>query len=94
MSVGDLLITIIIFLVQRLLLPILPSSISFMPIETFTSTLTGLKENLIYSLSGLNFFLPTGLLLGIILLIIFAEISLFLFKIGVFIINLVRGSGA
>lgn len=94
MSVGDLLIEIVIFLIQRLLLPVLPSSIGFVPIETFTATLDGLKENFIYSLSGLDFFIPTGLLLGLILLIIFAEVSLFLFKTGVFIINLVRGSGA
>jgi len=34
------------------------------------------------------------LILILILVIIFAETSLFLFKMGKFIINLVRGSGA
>lgn len=91
---GDLGLTIIIFLIQRLLLPILPASISFLPIETFSATLTGIKTNLIYSLSGVGFFMPVDLILALVLLVIFAEISLMVFKLGVFVLNLVRGSGA
>jgi len=90
----NLLITAIIFLIQKLLLPALPTSISFLPIETFTDTLNGIQANLIYSLSGISFFMPVDLLFALILVVIFAEISLFIFKMGVFIINLMRGSGA
>jgi hypothetical protein len=91
---ADLIITAIIFLVQKLLLPALPTSIGFLPIASFTDTLNAIQANLIYSLSGINFFMPVDLLFALILLVIFAEMSLFTFKMGVFIINLVRGSGA
>ncbi len=91
---SDFLISIVIFLIQKLLLPVLPTSIGFLPVETFSNTLTTLKANLIYSLSGIGFFMPIDLILSLILLVIFAETSLFLFKMGVFIVNLVRGSGA
>jgi len=93
MSVADLLINIIIFLVQRFLL-ILPTSISWLPIEEFNSTLAGVQNNLIFSLSGIGFFMPILLILSLVLLIIFAELSLVIFKAGVWIINVVRGSGA
>jgi hypothetical protein len=94
MSIGDILLSIVIFLIQRLLLPILPTSIPFLPYDSFVATLAGLKTDLTYSLSGLGLLFPADLLLAMILLIIFAETSLFVFRMGKFIINLVRGSGA
>lgn len=94
MSVGDILLSIVIFLIQRLLLPILPTSIPFLPYNSFVATLTGLETDLTYSLSGLGLLFPVDLLLTMILVIIFAETTLFVFRMGKFVINLVRGSGA
>lgn len=94
MSVADILITIVIYLIETLLLPILPVSVGAFTISEFSSGLLAIKSNLIYGLSGIGFFMPVSLILNLVLLILFAEFSLMLFKMGVFIVNLVRGSGA
>lgn len=94
MSAGDILLTIIIWLYQHTLLAVLPTQIGFLPIATYQSTLQGLEGNLAYAFSGVNKLFPLDLLLGIVLLIITAEIILFGVKIATFIINIVRGSGA
>lgn len=94
MSAADILISIVISFIKRLLIPILPTSIPFFSYENFLATLDSLKVNLVYSLSGISLFFPVDLLLNIILAIIFAEIALFTFRIGKFVINLFRGSGA
>ncbi len=94
MSAGDILLTIIIWLYQHTLLPLLPTQIDFLPIATYESTLEGLQGNLAYAFSGVNKLFPLDLLLGVILVIITAELILFLVKIAMFVINVVRGSGA
>jgi hypothetical protein len=94
MSISDLLISGIIYLIKTLLLPILPISIGAFTISDFSAALLSVKSNLIYGLSGISFFMPVSLILSLTLLVILAEFSLMLFKMGVFIINLVRGSGA
>ena len=94
MSAGDIIITIIIWLYRHTLLPILPTQITFLPIATYQSTLQGLEGNLAYAFSGVNKLFPLELLLGVVLTIITAELILFLVKIAMFVINVVRGSGA
>lgn len=92
--IADILLDFVIFLIQRLLLPVLPNSIDFYPIEVFSANLYAVKSNLITSFSGLGQLFPINLILIIFSVIIFSEIILFSFKIGVFLINIVRGSGA
>ena len=94
MSVSDILLSIVIFFIQKLLLPILPVSIPFLTYDDYIATLSGLKTDLVYSFSGLGLLFPMDLILIMVLVIIFAETTLFVFKMGKFIINLVRGSGA
>jgi hypothetical protein len=90
----DFLLSIVIFLIQKLLMPVLPSSLPFLSISTFSGFLSGVQNNLTYALSGLGFFMPVDLLLSLILIVFVAEAGLLLFKIGTFLINLGRGSGA
>lgn len=94
MSVGDLTIDVVIFLIQKLLLPILPSSIPFFSYETFLAYTESVKKIMIYAFSGVGILFPIDLILLLILVVIFAESFLMIFKMGKFIINLVRGSGA
>lgn len=94
MSIADLLINIIIWLVQSIILPVLPTSLPFLPLTSFTEILNGIIGNLSYSFIGLEFLLPIDLIFMFVLVVLFAEMTLMIFKMGVFIINLVRGSGA
>lgn len=93
MSAGDILITIVIWLYKNTLL-LLPTEIGFLPIDTFTAYLDSFKETLIYAFSGIAKIFPIELLFIIISVVIAGEIILFGVKIGMFIINLIRGSGA
>lgn len=93
MSAGDVLITIVIWLYKNTFLR-LPTEIGILPINTFTGYLDGLKTNLVYSFSGFAKLFPIELLFIIILVIITGEIILFGVKVGIFVINLIRGSGA
>ena len=90
----DLLISIIIWLVKTLLVPVLPVSIPFFTIETFTGLLETAKPTIIYSLSGFGSIINMGLLFNLVGVIIYAEMILIIFKSAVFLINIGRGSGA
>lgn len=95
MSIGDLILTAVIFLIQKLVLPLLPDSLPFLPFNTFTAILNSdIKNDLIYAFSGIGKLLPVDLILIFVLVVIFAEITLAMIKMGIFIINLVRGAGA
>jgi hypothetical protein len=52
------------------------------------------KTNLIFALSGTGWFMPTDLILNLVLIILVLEAGLFGFKTGIFLVNLARGSGA
>lgn len=93
MSAGDILITIVIWLYKNTLLR-LPIEMDFLSIETFTDYLESFKDILIYSFSGIAKVFPIELLFIVISVIIAGEIILFTIKIGIFMINLIRGSGA
>lgn len=90
----DALISVVIFLIQRLLLPVLPTSLPFLPINTFSESLYSAQINLIPALSGLGLIFNVPLLFGILSAIMIGELSLIIFKIGTFVINVARGSGA
>jgi hypothetical protein len=95
MSIADLLLKIVIFLLQKIVIPILPTSLPFFPIEDLNAILVSdLKNDLIYSFSGIGKIMPVNLILIFVLVMIGGEITLMLVKMGFFIVNLVRGSGA
>jgi len=92
MSLADIVISLITFLLQKLVLPLFPVNLPFLPFATFNSTLTGsLSHNLIYSFSGLNSFFNLSLLFIFIICIIFAEITFWGVRAGKWIIEIIRG---
>lgn len=93
MSAGDILITIVTWLYQNTLQN-LPDEIGLLPLATLVSYLDAFKDTLVYALSGISNIFPIGLLLIIISVIVAGELILFAIKIGMFVINLIRGSGA
>jgi hypothetical protein len=95
MSVADFLIEIAIFFLQNLILPILPTNFPLFPISKLSSFLNSdLKNDFIYAFSGVGKLFPIKFLILMVVFIISAEVILVFIKIGKFIINLVRGSGA
>jgi hypothetical protein len=94
MSVADILINIVIWLLQNSLLK-MPTSIEALPLATLQTNLTSFTSTMANSFNFINYFLPVGLLFSLFGAIIFAEISLHLGWKGIkFIINVFRGSGA
>jgi len=93
MSAGDVLITIVIWLYKNTLL-LLPTEVDIFPLATFAGYLEGLQTNLVYAFSGIAKLFPIELLIIIISVVILGELILLGVKAGMFVINLVRGSGA
>ena len=92
MSLADIIISLITFLLQKLVLPLFPVNLPFLSFATFNSILTGsLSHNLIYSFAGLTGIFNLGLLFILLICIIFAEIVLFGFRTGKWIIEIIRG---
>lgn len=91
---ANILLSIFIWLVKTLLVPILPVDIPFFTLSTFTGYLDAVKPMMIYSLSGLGTFISIPMVFNLIGVVIYAELILVIFKASVFLINLGRGSGA
>jgi len=95
MSVADFLISIAIFFLQNLILPILPTNFPLLPYSQLSSLLNSdLKNDIIYAFSGVGKLFPIKFLVLMVVFIISAEVILAFVKMGKFIINLIRGSGA
>jgi len=94
MSIADIFISIIIWIIQSILLPILPTNLPFLSFDTFKGILGGtLKHNFIWGLAGLNIFLNLNLIFTLIGVIIFGEICFWGVKAGMFLWKSIRGSG-
>jgi len=93
MSAGDILITIIIWLYKNTLLN-LPENVAGLSLAEFESFLNGLKANLTYSLSGISNVFPVDWAFTFIGVVIAGELIILAVKGGIFVINLIRGSGA
>lgn len=92
MSIADILLSMIIWIFQTLLLPILPVNLPALSFVSFNEILQGsLKHNLIYSFSGIGQLFNIKLLFILISSIIFAELVFWLIKAGFFIIKMIRG---
>lgn len=90
----DLLLSIISWFIKTALVPILPVSIPFFTIETYSGLLNSSEGFITSSLSGLGSVLDINLVFILAGVVIYAEIILIVFKATVFLINLGRGSGA
>lgn len=92
MSIADILINLIIFLLQKIVLPVLPTNLPLFSYADLNTLLTGsLEHNVIYSFAGLNNLMNLNLLFILLLSIIGAEFIFWLVKAGFFVIRLVRG---
>lgn len=89
----DFLINIVISIYNRIS-ALLPTNLPGLPISTYTAFFESAKTNLIFALSGVEWFLPVDLILNLVLIILILEAGLFGFKTGIFLVNLARGSGA
>lgn len=86
-------LTILKWIIDTFILRLLPNEISFFPLLDFQQALINIRDLVSGSLGFLHQFVSVRLLFGFILTIIFAELSLLIFKSGKWLIQLVRGSG-
>lgn len=92
MSIADILLSLITFLLQKIVLPVLPLNLPLLSYNELKTLLTGsLEHNVIYSFAGLNNLFNLNLLFILLLSIIGAEIIFWLVKAGFFVIKLIRG---
>jgi len=92
MSIADILIILTTWIFQKIILPILPVNLPFLPFSTFQGILWGsVKHNLIWGLAGVNQFLNLNLLFILVAIVIFGEILFWTVKAGLFFIKLIRG---
>lgn len=90
----QLLVKFLNYVMSNWILPNIPVEINAFPIEQLESSLGGVKDFLVNSLSIIDVFFPSLLLLGIIILVVIAEGSLLVLKAMKYGLNLLRGSGS
>lgn len=92
--IADGLIDAINWIIQNWIYPLFPSNYPLLSYETYSTTLSGLQTNISFAFSTINRFFPITLLLAFLGLILTAEITLIGIKVGMWLVNLIRGSGA
>lgn len=90
----QLLVQFLNFVLGSWILPNIPVEIQSFPIAQLESSVGGVKDFLINSLSIIDVFFPSLLLLGIVILVVIAEGSLLILKALKYGLNLIRGSGS
>lgn len=93
MSAGDILITIVIWLYQKAT-SALPTDMGFFPLSVLNAYLDSFSDTLVYVFSTISKIMPIELILILIGVILAGEVILFGIKAGMFVINIIRGSGA
>ena len=92
MSIADIILSIIIWIFQKLILPVFPVDLPGMSFNAFNTILSGtMKHNLIYSFAGLNELFNLKLLFILLGSIIVGEVLFWLVRVGLYIAKLVRG---
>ena len=92
MSIADIIISLVIWIFQKLILPVLPVDLPLLSFATFTTTLEGsLQHNLIYAFAGLAPMFNLQLLFILLSSMIFGEILFWLVRAGFFLVKLIRG---
>jgi len=95
MYIADIVLKFIIFILQKIILPIFPNEVADFSVVQWNTFLQGtLRHNFAWALSGMNAFFNIQLIFILILVIFTAEICYWGVRAGIFIINLIRGSGA
>jgi len=94
MFLLDYLIDIAIWIFKTTMLGVLPNEYSFFTLPQFVGTLNGFKTLLLFSFRAINTFIPLWLVLILFAIILSAEVYLFWFKAGRFVINLIFRAGA
>lgn len=93
--VGDFIISIVNFFFAKLIVPILPTNLPLLPIDNLVAVLNSdVKNDIIYAFSGIGSIMPIDWILIVFCVIIFAEVLLVFIKMAMYLINLIRGSGA
>lgn len=92
MSIADIIISVITWLFQKLILPVLPVNLPLLSFAEFQNILTGtLQHNLTYSFAGISQIFNIRLLFILLSTMIVGELLFWLVKAGFFIVKLVRG---
>lgn len=92
MSIADIIISVITWLFQKLILPVLPVNMPLFSFADFQNILIGtLQHNLVYSFAGLSQILNIKLLFILLSTIVVGELLFWLLKAGFYIVKLVRG---
>ncbi len=92
MSIADIIISIITWIFQKLILPVLPTNMPLFSFADLQDILTGtLQHNLVYSFAGISQIFDVRLLFILLSTIIVGEILFWLVRAGLFIVKLVRG---
>lgn len=92
MSLADFIIVLVIWIFQKIILPVLRTDMPYFSFATYQGILEGsVKHNLIWGLAGLNNFMNIELVFILVGVIIFAEILFWLVKAGMYLLKLVRG---
>lgn len=93
MSIADMFLQLVILLTQQTILK-LPASLPIFTIDSYAGLLDNINSTLNYAYVRVGSVFPVNLILILILAVLVAETSLLIFKAGVFVVNLIRGSGA
>jgi len=92
MSIADIIISIITWIFQKLILPVLPTNMPLFSYADLQNILTGtLKHNIVYSFAGISQIFNIKLLFILLSTIIVGELLFWLVKAGFFIVKLIRG---
>jgi hypothetical protein len=94
MSFADLLISLINFLLSKVILPLLPVNLPLFSVSDFYNSLSGSVGQMFSNMFVfLNNFIDVGFLLIIISVVIMGEILFWSFKSGMYLVKLVTGRG-
>lgn len=92
MSIIDILLSLIIWIIHNLILPILPVDLPIFSVYDLHEILNGtMKHNFIWGLAGLNQFVNLELTFKLVLFIISAEIVFWGIKAVMFLWKAIRG---
>ena len=89
MNIVDILLQLINWVAQKLLLPLLPNNMPAYPLETLQASLTGLEGTIKATLGGWGVLFPIGLALMLVTIVISAELSLFVYRIVKYVMELI-----
>jgi len=88
MNIADVVLSLIIWVIQKAILPIIPSEISALPLDDFLKLMTGtMATNYVYSFATWGTFFNLELLFGTIFLILASTVIFFLVRLGLLVIS-------